>query len=120
MVTPVIFVDSLRNFFPFLFLFLFSFPILGMWPYHINLLLFHSIAEGLVHVSLVGGGDDTDHALRRRLKKESIKTQNGAAMRWAVGAGPDGFLELQLQSLPAPASVINGKPLLRKDIMLKN
>ena len=39
-----------------------------------------------------------DNALQIRLKKESIKTQNGAALRWAVGVGPNGFLELQLQS----------------------
>ena len=66
-------------------------------------------------VQLVGGGDDTNNALRRRLQKESTKSQNGAALRWAVCAAPNGFLELQLQSLPAPAAVVNAKPMLRQD-----
>ena len=77
--------------------------------------LFCSIADGTVKVLLTGGGEDTDNALRRRLQRESAKSQNGAALRWAVGAAPNGFLELQLQSLPAPAAVVNAKPILRQD-----
>ena len=69
----------------------------------------------MIKVHLTGGGEDTDNALRRRLQKESTKSQNGAALRWAVGAAPNGFLELQLQSLPAPAAVVNAKPILRQD-----
>ena len=53
--------------------------------------------------------------MRRQLQKESAKTPNGAAFRWAVGAAPNGFLELQLQSLPLPAALVNGKPMLRQD-----
>ena len=75
---------------------------------------FFSIADVMISVTLVGGVGDTESALRRRLRKESIKSQNGAAMRWAIGAGPNGFLELQLQSLPLPAASVNGKPLLRE------
>ena len=62
---------------------------------------------------MAAGGDDDTGALRRQLLKESAKTPNGAAFRWAVGAAPNGFLELQLQSLPMPAAVINSKPMLR-------
>ena len=72
-----------------------------------------SIAEGVIGVKLAAGGDDDTGAMRRQLQKESAKTPNGAAFRWAVGAAPNGFLELQLQSLPAPAAVVNRKPMLR-------
>ena len=78
-----------------------------------------SIAEGQIEVMLVGGGGDTENALRKRLRKESSKNQNGGALRWAVGAGPDGFLELQLQALPVPAAVANSKLLLRFFSLLK-
>lgn len=33
-----------------------------------------------------------------------------ASVRWAVGVAPDGFLELVLQSLPAAANLLSGKP----------
>ena len=80
-----------------------------------------SIAEGVIGVKLAAGGDDDTGAMRRQLQKESAKTPNGAAFRWAVGAAPNGFLELQLQSLPAPAAVVNGKPMLRNvSIFLQN
>jgi hypothetical protein len=39
--------------------------------------------------------------------------QAQASVRWAVGATADNWLELVLQALPAPASVLNGKPLLK-------
>ena len=64
---------------------------------------------------MAAGGDDDTGAMRRQLQKESAKTPNGAAFRWAVGAAPNGFLELQLQSLPLPAALVNGKPMLRQD-----
>ena len=56
-----------------------------------------SIADGTILVNLTEGGEDTNNSLRRRLRKESTKTQNGGAIRWAIGAAPNGFLELQLQ-----------------------
>ena len=36
-----------------------------------------------------------------------------ASIRWAVGVGDGGTLELLLQSLPAAAAVLSGKPALR-------
>ena len=74
-----------------------------------------SIAEGIINVKLAAGGDDDTGAMRRQLQQESAKIPNGAAFRWAVGAAPNGFIELQLQSLPLPAAVINSKPMLRQD-----
>ncbi len=35
------------------------------------------------------------------------------AIRWAVAVGEDGFLKLQVQSLPADAASLNGKPLTK-------
>jgi hypothetical protein len=39
----------------------------------------------------------------------------GASIRWAVVGGDDDRMKLQLQALPAPASVLNDKPTLRAD-----
>ena len=39
----------------------------------------------------------------------------GASLRWAVVGGDDDRMKLQLQALPAPASVLNDKPTLRAD-----
>jgi len=77
--------------------------------------LAEEIARGSVLVGLAGGGDDNERTMLKRLQKESRKTANGAAFRWAVGAAPNGFIELQLQFLPAPANVIQARPILRQD-----
>ena len=37
-----------------------------------------------------------------------------ASVRWAVVIGDDGGIHLQLQTLPGPPNVLNGKPALRK------
>ena len=37
----------------------------------------------------------------------------GAAVRWAVGIGPDGIMELILQGLPASAATLLRKPTFR-------
>jgi hypothetical protein len=41
--------------------------------------------------------------------------KNAYPNRWAVGVKPDGFLQLELQGLPAPAAVVRARPLLRMD-----
>jgi hypothetical protein len=43
-----------------------------------------------------------------------MEAPNTAAIRWAITIGDDGNLRLQLQSLPASAPTLNGKPTLRK------
>jgi len=73
------------------------------------------VTRGSVTVELAGGGLDTERTFLKRLLKESRKTANGAAFRWAVAAAPNGFLELQLQTLPAPANVVSARPVLRQD-----
>ena len=74
-----------------------------------------SIAEKTIKVTLASGGDDTRNTLRKQLKKESTKTPNGAAFRWAVTVTDSGRLALQLQSLPLPVTTIASKPLLLQD-----
>lgn len=41
------------------------------------------------------------------------KKTNSFSVRWAVCAGEDGKVQLQLQALPAPASSFSGKPAFR-------
>jgi len=43
-----------------------------------------------------------------------LEEPNAASLRWAVVIGDDAGVHLQLQSLPAGAPTLNGKPLLRK------
>ena len=79
-----------------------------------------SIAEKTIKVTLASGGDDTRNTLRKQLKKESTKTPNGAAFRWAVTVTDSGRLALQLQSLPLPVATIASKPLLLQDDVAVN
>ena len=48
------------------------------------------------------------------LKSLPDKTTNSASCRWAVCVGEASRLELQLQALPAPTSIITGKPLYKR------
>ena len=59
-----------------------------------------SIAVKSIKATLASGGDDTRNTLQTQLKKESTKTHNKAAFRWAVCVTDSGHLALQLQSLP--------------------
>lgn len=51
-------------------------------------------AKEVVTVELSGGGTDTAKTMLKQLAKESRKALNGTSLRWAVGAAPNGFLEL--------------------------
>ena len=42
------------------------------------------------------------------------KTSNSASWRWAVCIGEAGRLELQLQCLPCPATILAGKPIFKR------
>jgi len=44
----------------------------------------------------------------------STRSSAGASIRWAVVAAASGRLELQLQSLPASATSLKGKPILQR------
>ena len=81
-----------------------------------HILLSFSIQDGSIVVNLSSGGEDTAGALRKQLAKESTKRDpNGAALRWAFAAGPNGGCDLQLQVLPLPANYVSSKPLLLMD-----
>jgi hypothetical protein len=62
------------------------------------------------------GTKDSKGKFIKQLKKEAgKKLKNGAAFRWAVAAAKEDHLQLQLQTLPAPAATVNGKLLLQAD-----
>ena len=42
------------------------------------------------------------------------KSSNSASCRWAVCVGEAGRLELQLQALPTPTTILTGKPIYRR------
>ena len=43
------------------------------------------------------------------------KESTGVSLRWAVVGRDDDRMKLQLQAMPAPATVLNDKPTLRAD-----
>ena len=55
----------------------------------------------------------TNDGLLAILSGAKDKTNYTASIRWAVVVGSDGHLELALQTLPAAAAVLVGKPVLR-------
>ena len=59
-----------------------------------------------------GEGTDCNDELVAFFSKQGGKTSYGAALRWAVGIGPDRRLELSLQCLPATTTYLAGKPSL--------
>jgi hypothetical protein len=56
--------------------------------------------------------DDTEDLLEL-MDALADPQQAQASIRWAVCATPDRQLQLVLQSLPAPAAILNSKPLLK-------
>ena len=59
-----------------------------------------------------GEGTDCNDELVAFFSKQGGKTSYGAALRWAVGIGPDRRLELSLQCLPATTTYLAGTPSL--------
>jgi hypothetical protein len=43
------------------------------------------------------------------------KESTGVSLQWAVVGGDNDRMKLQLQAMPAPATVLNDKPTLRAD-----
>ena len=50
--------------------------------------------------------------LREAAKLEKPK---GVALRWAINADGEGDIQLLLQALPSPASIVNGRPAFKRD-----
>ena len=61
------------------------------------------------------GEPDDGSVLRAALKKASAKVPVGSSYRWAVNTAPSGDFQLQMQTLPAPASIVEGSPILMGD-----
>jgi hypothetical protein len=60
-----------------------------------------------------GTGVAAGHFLRSITDLPGDGPTNGST-RWAVVIGEDGFLKLQWQALPLPASVLNGKAIFKR------
>jgi hypothetical protein len=60
-----------------------------------------------------GAGVTAGHFLRSITDLPGDGPTNGST-RWAVVIGEDGFLKLQWQALPLPASVLNGKAIFKR------
>jgi hypothetical protein len=60
-----------------------------------------------------GAGVSASHFLRSIADLPGDGPTNGST-RWAVVIGEDGFLKLQWQALPLPASVLNGKAIFKR------
>jgi hypothetical protein len=60
-----------------------------------------------------GAGVTAGHFLRSITDLPGDGPTNGST-RWAVVIGKDGFLKLQWQALPLPASVLNGKAIFKR------
>jgi hypothetical protein len=60
-----------------------------------------------------GAGVSASHFLRIIADLPGDGPTNGST-RWAVVIGEDGFLKLQWQALPLPASILNGKAIFKR------
>ena len=70
------------------------------------------IASSSVVVLKDGQPDEGDFLLEKLAKS---KRTAGSAIRWAVAAGEDGTLELQVQALPCQGETASSKPTLAGD-----
>jgi hypothetical protein len=64
---------------------------------------------------MIGGREDTRNQLLKELDKKTGRSHNGSSYRWAIAATSEGDIQLQLQVIPLPASVISSRPLLLED-----
>ena len=63
--------------------------------------------------------DDKDEAVPAAtviaaMEATADPASKSASWRWAVAVSDAGRMELQLQSLPSPAAMLNGKPMLKR------
>ena len=74
-----------------------------------------AVAHDIFYGAIPGEDEPDDHnqELLDFLLNLPERGKCGAAVRWAVGIGPGGHMELVLQGLPASAAVLLGKPTFR-------
>ena len=67
-------------------------------------------------VTVRGEGEDNllNSDVLETLNNLGDQTINSASLRWAVCIGESGKLEIQLQCLPAPATILGGKPIFKR------
>jgi hypothetical protein len=65
-----------------------------------------------------GAGIPASHFLRSIADLPGDGPTNGST-RWAIVIGEDGFLKLQWQALPLPASILNGKAIFKRLIRFR-
>jgi hypothetical protein len=64
---------------------------------------------------LCDGAPDEELVILETMAEGSERKPRGACLRWAAIIGDSGRLELMLQSLPLPETLLTSKPLLRGD-----
>jgi hypothetical protein len=73
-----------------------------------------SLASNEMDITDEDGGGVTPGAVMRILERLPGNGLVNASTRWAVTAGSDGFLKLQLQGLPLVASVLNNRSTFKR------
>ena len=95
---------------------------LECWPRDINIRKNMATSEWMDLIGMAAAndltvtdkdGNDCNEELVAFFNRQSGKTSYGAAIRWAVGAGPGKKMELSLQCLPATVTYLAGKPTLQ-------
>jgi hypothetical protein len=73
-----------------------------------------SITSNEMDITDEDGGGVTAGAVMRILERLPGNGPVNASTRWAIAAGSDGFLRLQLQGLPLVASVLNNRSTFKR------
>ncbi len=73
-----------------------------------------SLSSNELDITDEDGGGVTPGAVMRILERLPGNGPVNASTRWAISAGSDGFLSLQLQSLPLVASVLNNRSTFKR------